>query len=79
MNSRAYLQTLLRAKRSDEITTVCEASSTCIWEAVWEQKCLKTVLENFRQRKINLIFDFKSKSAMNRADPARQYALYHAF
>ena len=61
------------------ITSVCEASSTCIWEVVWEQKFLKMVVENFRQRNIYLIFDSKSKSAMNRAGPAQRDALCHAF
>ena len=63
-------KTLLRAERSDEITSVCEASSECIWEVVWEQKFLKMLVENFHQRNIYLIFDSKSKSAMNRPDPA---------
>ena len=61
------------------ITSVREASSTFIWEVVWAQQFLKMVVENFRQRNIFLIFDSKSKSAMNRPDPARRGALCHVF
>ena len=61
------------------ILSACEASSTCIWEGVREQKFLKMVVENFRQRNLYFIFNFKFKSAMNRPGPARRDALCHAF
>ena len=67
----------MRAKRSDEITSVCEASSTCIWEAVWEQKFLKIVVENFRQRNKYLIFNCERSEVLK----SRAYAklLPHAY
>ena len=40
---------------------------------IGRQKFLKMVVENFRQRKIYLIFDSKSKSAMNRPGPTGRF------